>query len=104
MKQEQTTMKQEQQQQNRLLHKPNNFIDAAREVQSISASMDVLASLLHEQSDKVDFVEDAADIANEHVKGGNRELAQATSRPNFLRDAIAILILTLAIALVFLDA
>ena len=95
---------QQQQQQQNFLHKPNSFVDAAREVQSISASMDILASLLHEQSDKVDFVEDAADIANEHVKGGNRELAQAASRPNFLRDAIAILLLTLAIALVFLDA
>jgi len=94
---------QQQQQQLRSLHKSSSFVDAAREVQSISASMDVLASLLNDQADQVEFVEDAADAANEHVRGGNRELAQSASRPNFLRDAMVVLILILAVALVFLD-
>jgi hypothetical protein len=90
-------------QQIRTTNKSSIFVDAVREVQSISASMDVLTSLLNEQADKVGFVEDAADIANEHIRGGNKELAQSASRPNFIRDAMVFLILTLAIALIFLD-
>ena len=69
----------------------------------LSALLGTISAELHTQQGDVQFIADAAEESRDHVRRGNRELAQAVARPSRIRDVAVALLLTLLLLLLFLD-
>jgi hypothetical protein len=74
-----------------------------RSATDISHALGVLSAELSTQAELVQGIAGAAEESLDNVRGGNKELMEAVSRPSTLRDAAVALLLLLWALLLFLD-
>lgn len=74
-----------------------------RQMREVSGMIEFISSHLLEQSQDVAFILDAAVTARDNVRQGNKELKEASERPNTFRDLAVMILLLLAAILLFLD-
>ena len=85
------------------LQQDNEGLRIEESMRNVSMMAQSISYRLLEQTEDVTFVLESAVASRDNVKAGSRELQEAATRPNALRDMAVAILLLLALLLLFLD-